>query len=274
MKELFREEIMKIKFEVIDFEENLKKSESKKIEEERKKIIDDFRDVAILDCVIDKYHQTGVERYVNYAEHEDKIWLKEFLHIAIDNFMDADVVEEIAMLHYFTLNLHGYEAFRYLLNLYCICGLLRGRTAAVVFAKIRGIYPPFFNKQIEDELEKYRFVEDANGEEVTNLYESGLIPLLDRKQYFVVTMTEYSLKTMDEYFVSKMLRDLDEKQGALLMRGLSNKAAEKVRKNITSRLNVAIDEKLETMKGAKVEDIVNAMEQIFNQISMQMQEGK
>ena len=277
MKELFKEEFIKIQTEVARFEENFDKCE-KEIEEERKKIIEILKDIVVLERGIEMYHQIGVERYVNYVENEVKVWLKEFLNTAIEYFMDPDEVEDISMLHYFTLNLHGYEAFRYLLTLYGVCSLLCGVKGLTVFEEIQRIYTPLYDidaeMDLEEELEKISLIEDLNKEEMTNLYESGLIPLLDRKQYFVVTMTEYSLKTMDEYFVSKMLRDLDEKQGALLMRGLSNKAAEKVRKNITSRLNVAIDEKLETMKGAKVEDIVNAMEQIFNQISMQMQEGK
>lgn len=277
MKELFKEEFIKIQTEVARFEENFEKCE-KEIEEERKKIIEILKDIVVLERGIGMYHQIGAERYVNYVENEDKIWLKEFLNTAIEYFMDPDEVEDISMLHYFTLNLHGYEAFRYLLTLYGVCSLLYGVEGLTVFEEIQRIYTPLYDidaeMDLEEELEKISLIEDLNKEEVTNLYESGLIPLLSREQYFVTTMTDYALKTIDDYFMCKILRGLDEKQGALLMRGLSNKAAEKVRKNITRRLEVAIDEELETMEGAKVEDIVNAIRQIFNQMTIQIQEGK
>ena len=263
----FAQELEKRRLEI--FESECKSIyHEEEINEGRKMVSEAFKKVAILGLT----NQAGYELYVNYYAEEDKNWIKFFLHTAIENFMDPYVVEEAAMLQYFTLKLEGYEAITYLLTLYGVCSLMRGIDRCEVLSKIYGLYPRPLDKQTEEELKEIFSVRDLTHIEVNNLYESGLIPVLSRKQYFFVTTTEKVLNTMDDYFVVRLFLNIDAKQGALILKGLSDKAGNKIRKNITRRLEESINEELESMKVAKVENIVNEIKNLFNIMVEMMQE--
>ena len=267
----FYKEIDEKILEVLELEG---KQDEKTITEGREKVLEAVKNLLILSLAMQRHVTVGMERYVNFYQKENIPWIKDFVHEVLENYMSAETVEEVFMQKYFTLNLQDYDAIVYLFTLYGVCYLINGENGRFILSRIDMLYPQLLDKQMEEKLLEFCRYDDLDNAEVQNLYESGLIPALDRKQYFIVTMTEYAIQVMEDYFILKTFLEPDEKQIALIMKGVSAKAQQRIRQNVSSRVNNAIDNELESIQVARVEDIVNAMKTVFARMLTVIEEGK
>ena len=178
--------------------------EKSKLNQSENPVFDAIKKSYILHLTCSKWGIEGLERYSSYLEKGS------LFHDMVEQYREyvsrQKELEEKLLARYILSDLTGEEGLYYLILVYAVCSeewefcfgyAPKFKYDRALLDKILSLLPV---KWREDErVEKLREVSectDIREVKVENLKESGYIPLLDRNQYFAVTMMEMILPTI------------------------------------------------------------------------------
>ena len=76
---------------------------------------------------------------------------------------------------------------------------------------------------------------------------------------FLVSVMEYLFTSIDDCSIQMILRDVDNCDLAIAMKGLSGKSRERIFNNLSERLAVMIAEDLDYMGPVRVKDVIDSI---------------
>lgn len=201
-------------------------------------------------------------------------YLKFMLLLIVDGTA-PEVLEEICTAKYFSANLTGYEALHYLIMMFGSIALQQGEQLRIIEEKLLALIP-------DDAAEIYRRKkaehEDDKAESGVHLleqyYNGDVAAKLGDEYYFELKATDYAIRSLDNREIQRVLREVENSDLELAMKGLSGEARHKLFDNLSNNLALMIAEDLEFMGSVRLKDISAAVVKILNVIIQLINSGE
>ena len=122
------------------------------------------------------------------------------------------------------------------------------------------------SKPVQDDELKLRILEEC--------YTGGIVAIPGDDYYFQIKVTDYAIKSLDDRNIQRVLRDVDNCDLAVAMKGLSSDARRRLFSNLSSRLAIMIKEDMECMGTVRMKDVSSAVLKIYNIIIRLIRSGE
>ncbi|MGN1168284.1 MAG: FliG C-terminal domain-containing protein [Lachnospiraceae bacterium] len=202
----------------------------------------------------------------NIDDIENGHYLESMIMLIVDG-TDPDIVEELSTARYFSANLTGYKALQYLVMMFGSLAIQAGENPRIIEEKMLVLIP-------EDVSEMYRKKREASKEskpsqvaelDILEQYYNGEIAARPGDEfYFQIKVADYAIRSLDDRSIQRVLRDVDNCDLELAMKGLSGEARRRLFYNLSRRLAVMIAENMEFMGPVRMKDVSAAIIKIFN----------
>lgn len=200
----------------------------------------------------------------NYQEY-----LRDLIIYVVDG-TDPEYVREMGYLKYFSYHMSDYEGLIFLIYLEGVLAIQQGENPRIIEEKLKCMLP-----------RGYSF--DFSEKEYSDFYETcGLKPkkkvdedIVDRvinrevklnpsdKLYFHAKIANHLLLEIDDRCVQRMLREIDNNELAVALKGMSPEARKKIFDNLSRRLSIMIAEDVEFIKYVRTSDVTTALHKIL-----------
>lgn len=189
-------------------------------------------------------------------------YLKNMIITVVDG-TDPITIEEMYTAKYFSLGLEDYEALQYLIHMHGILAIQEGENPYIIGEKLSMFVPDSVADLYYDKVRKLE-EEKRNPKEtelsVIEKYYTGDDVAVEYGEdaYFLIKIMDYIVKTINDRNIQRLLRDVDNKDLMLMMRGFSGEARKRIFDNMSTRLGIMIAEDMDRMGAVKVKDISSA----------------
>ncbi|MCM1257099.1 MAG: hypothetical protein NC307_04520 [Roseburia sp.] len=193
---------------------------------------------------------------------KDDFWhyFREMIALLIDG-TDEEVIEDICLSQYFTLDLKGAEGLVYLIFLRgtlaiqaCECEyFLTKRLQSLLPVQVLQIYEP-----------KSWNVEPTYAEKVEELCQRGSVVDRESDVYFFHHMADYTFANLTDADMKRVLKDVPTDDLAKALKGMDGKASKKVFDNLPLRIQEEVVEDMEYMCPIRLMDIADGKHKILN----------
>ena len=109
---------------------------------------------------------------------------------------------------------------------------------------------------------------------IEELYEGELKIYPGETDYYVVKLTDYLIRTLDDHCVQRLLREVENSDIALSLKLLGGGAREKLLENMSPRLAEMIVEDMYMMGPARLNDVCEAIGKMYAIIKKLMELGE
>lgn len=191
---------------------------------------------------------------------------KELLRIIhfVVNGTERENIEDICLKRYYSWNYSGLEGFLYLLYLDVALEIQEGISHQCMEEGIRSLMPDEVNKEIDKFLiEKNRVERQRTEDSWEKLYDRKLQVQEISNEYYIIRIVDYCFTVMNDIDLQRLLRDVENWNLVLLMKGLSGAALKKIHDNISERIAVMLLEDMEYMGPVRLVDIADTTSKIF-----------
>lgn len=195
-------------------------------------------------------------------------YLKTMILLIVDG-TSPDLVEEICTARYFAANLLGYEALHYLIMMFGSLAIQAGENPRVIEEKLLALLPSevetaYRDKQEVQDSTNVRTECNDSEAHLEKYYKGGIAVTSDNEYYFQIKVLDYAISSLDDRGVQRLLRDVDNCDLTLAMKGLSGEARHRFLDNLSRRLAIMIAEDLENLGAVPLRDVSTAVMKIFN----------
>lgn len=195
-------------------------------------------------------------------------YLKAMILLIVDG-TSPDLVEEISTARYFAANLSSYEALHYLIMMFGSLAIQAGENPRVIEEKLLALLPTEVETAYRDKQEVQEPISiNASGNDneacLEKYYKGGIAVTSDNEYYFQIKILDYAIRSLDDRSVQRLLRDVDNCDLTLAMKGLSGEARRCFLDNLSTRLAIMIAEDLENLGAVPLRDVATAVIKIFN----------
>lgn len=204
---------------------------------------------------------------------------------------EPDFIEEVSLARYCSAGLEAYDALQYLVFLVGSLALQNGENPRMIEEKLLVLIPEdiseeYREKQKEKEKKKNQEQQPEQGQNLAaeaesldlsfleKYYEGDIAATYGEDEYFLLKVTDYAVKSLDDRAMQRVLRDVDNYKLVLAMRGWSGEARHKIFKNLSKRLAVMIGEDMNFMRAVRMRDVFSAAYNIFTVIIKLMDAGE
>ncbi len=206
------------------------------------------------------------------CELEDKNgnnYLKAMIMLIVDG-TEPQLVEEISAARYFSNGLNGYEGLQYLVFLVGSLAIQAGENPRVIEEKVLALLPEHISSEYRKNHDEYSIEtgEKRKPEQdmsVVKKHCTGESPVkFGEDGYFLASVMEYIFTSIDDRSIQRILRDVDNCDLTIAMKGLSGKSRERIFNNLSERLAVMIAEDLDHIGPVRVKDVIESTYKIFS----------
>ena len=201
------------------------------------------------------------------AENSDR-YLKKMIMLIVDG-IDRELVEDITISRYFAEGLTDFDAIKYLVYLEGILSMQEGDNPHVIVEKLLAMVPEAVEKVYWDKDEE-AFIEAPHMEkgfdvsELESLYEGEVAVGTDSPDYYLFKIADLALSSLDERSMQRLLRDVQNSDLTVAMKGLSGKARHNILDNVSTRLAVMLAEDMRFMGPVRLVDVRDAIIKIYS----------
>lgn len=193
---------------------------------------------------------------------EDDFWhyFREMITLIVDG-SDKEVIEDIFLSRYFTLDLKGAEGLVYLIFLRGAFAIQVGEYEYVVAKRLQSLLPVQVLQIYEPKLWN---VEQTYEEKVKELCQRG--PAVDRENdnYFFYHMADYTFASLTDADMKRILKDAPDDDLTIALRGMDGKATKKVLDNLSLGRQKKVVEDQEYMGPVRSMDVIASEQKILN----------
>lgn len=195
-------------------------------------------------------------------------YLKSMIMLIVDG-TDPKLVEELSSARYFSANLSGYAALHYLVMMFGSLAIQAGENPRVIEEKLLALIPDevadLYRKKQDEPRNNPQIQEgELNLDILEEYYNGGIAAMPGDENYFQIKVTDYAIKSLDDRSIQRVLRDVDNCDLALAMKGLSGEVRHRLFDNLSRRLAIMIAEDMEFMGPVRMKDVAKAVAKIFN----------
>lgn len=197
-------------------------------------------------------------------------YLKSMIMLIVDG-TDPELVEELSTARYFSANLSGYEALHYLVMMFGGLSIQAGENPRIIEEKLLSLVPEevaemYRQKQNEPCENKQEQEIGLNLDILEEYYSGGIAAVPGDEHYFQIKVADYAIKSLDDRGIQRVLRDVDNRDLSLAMKGLSGEVRHRIFDNLSRRLAVMIAEDMEFMGPVRMRDVASAIMKIFSAV--------
>ena len=121
-----------------------------------------------------------------------------------------------------------------------------------------------YRKQQEEEESRALSSTELDLDILEPYFHGGIAVTPGDECYFKIKIGDYAIKSLDDRNIQRLLRDVDNCDLAVAMKGLSGDARRRLFSNLSSRLAVMVKEDMEYMGPVRMKDVSTAVLKIFN----------
>lgn len=205
-------------------------------------------------------------------------YLKSMIMLIVDG-TEPELVEEISTARFFSTNLSGYDALHYIVMMFGCLAIQAGENPRIIKEKLLSLIPYeavdiYMQKQKEAEESKPVQDDELKLKILEECYTGGIAAIPGDDYYFQIKVTDYAIKSLDDRNIQRVLRDVDNCDLAVAMKGLSGDARRRLFSNLSSRLAIMIKEDMEFMGPVRMKDVSSAVLKIYNIIIRLIRSGE
>ena len=212
----------------------------------------------------------------NLEEGIYKKYLKDMILYICDG-TDPDIMEELCILRYFSSNISGYEALAYILMMTGTLDMQDGYNPGIIQEILCAMLPEEAGR-IYEEHKKKEYLEDMPAKPDENIvekyYEGDIAADPGSEFYFQLKTTDNVIRTLDNRGIMRALREIDNSELSISMKGLSGEVRKRIFDSMSSRLAVMIAEDMDFMGELRMDDIAGSATRVFNKISRLIDSGE
>jgi hypothetical protein len=231
-------------------------------------IIDAINVVSSSAIIARKEGLLSLEEYVSQMDSNVALsrFYNELIMLVVDG-TDSELVEEISLYKLISFGLTDVEKVAGIIYLLGGLSIQQGENPRVLEQKLRALVPLRWRRFLESEHETNEIVKklpDESLEKMLEAIEGKGSPITPEKDgYFVVRLTEQMVKNLDDRSVQRLLRDVDNLELEVAMKGMEGAAVVKFLKNTSKRLALMLLEDMRFMGPVKMQDVAHASQTIL-----------
>lgn len=228
-----------------------------------------------LEYVARKYGILSLEEAVSDENDLDESYLKSIVLLAVDG-NEPELIEEIGIYKLVSSGVSGCEKLKYLMYLCGLLTLLDGKNPRVIQGKLLAMLPGGLDQEYEkyhENAEKMK-EEQVDMSEVENLCNEEFAVKLEESSYFLSKLLNYILPVMEDEHIQRLLRDVDNHDLALAMKGVGGEARRHVFKNLSDKLAARIADDMREFDKVKSEEIGEATKKVLTVLLVLMDLGE
>ena len=205
----------------------------------------------------------AIEEYVENANEEfGEQFMQEFCEMVMDGTDSKDIME-IGLTEYMSRNLHSYDSLIYLLYFRGFLLIQEGAYPHLVEKKLQSMMPNSISSTFHTATAACEDTDDIGKKRIEKLCEGGEI---DRTDHTLCGQTAIVLCEMTDRDVQRLLREADQNDLMIVMKGLPGKARKRIFDNISERLGEMIAEDMEYAGPVRMCDVEECCYQMMNHL--------
>ncbi len=206
------------------------------------------------------------EGMVDYDKYPLGDCLKRIIMRVVDG-SSAEEIEEFAMTLYYSSNLKSGQKLLLLLYLSGCIGIRYGEAPRIIEERLAAVLPKKIVDEYKEKKEQKELLESRSHESpfaiVDRLCE-GDFPVESSSEYYLpLKMLEKAIISMDDRSIQRLLRDVDNCDIAIFLKGISGEGRRSIFNNLSKRLAIMIAEDMEFMGDVRTKDKAEAAQKII-----------
>lgn len=191
-------------------------------------------------------------------------YLKSLIMLIVDGTDSADV-KNIGLTRYFCSLVYNYEALIYLIHLEGVLSIQAGENPRLLEEKVKVLLPT-------DVLETYCLEQEKEQKKVMKQDAENIIERLCSGKrfwnptdsgYFVMKLADYVICDITDKEMERLLREIDNMDLAVAMKGLSGDARRHIFSCLSERLGKMVAEDMEQMGAIRAVDVLSSAQKII-----------
>lgn len=265
MRDLFYVELGKRHEEIRQLEQIGSQEET---QERNLALLDTIDEIVYLGFVGRKEGLLALEEATFHLKNHNPKNLKQMIMLIVDG-TDPLLVEEICLMRYISSGYKAYEGVEYMIQLVGILAMQAGENPRVIQEKLLAMVPEavvdMFREREDAEIKTpyEQKAEDIDMSKVKKLYEGDLNTEIIDLGYPEIEKLDYLLKQITDRSLQRALREIDNADLELAMKGLSGEGRHRIFTNMSKRLSVMVAEDIENMGRGRKCDIGEAAQKIY-----------
>lgn len=204
--------------------------------------------------------------------------LRSMVTLIIDG-TDPELVEEILTAKYYAEDLTGYEALHYLLMMYGCLAVQTGENPRIIEEKLLALVPDriadlYYENQNQTAENRQKHESTKDLDILNQYYNGGIAAAPGDAYYFQIKVADYAVRSLDDRCIQRVLKEVDNYDLSLAMKGLSGEARHRLFDNLSKRVAEMIAEDMDLMGPVMIRDVVSAITKIFNIIIVLISKGE
>ena len=205
--------------------------------------------------------------YMHELNHKD--YLNTLVMLIVDGTA-PELVEELGTAKYFAAGVEGVDALQYLIILFGCLAIQAGENHRIIEEKLLSIVPVEVVQRYKQKEEQDAGVLEFGKETeidssvLEKYYKGDIAAKLGDEYFFQLKVIDYAICSLDDRSTQRWLRDVDNGDLALALKGLSGNARKQVFNNLSERLAIMMADDMESMGNVKLSEIADAALNIFN----------
>ncbi len=244
---------------------------------------DFFRGLSVITEMASKARSEGLlaleENEEIYAHYPLGTYLTRLVQLIVDG-TDKKLVEEMGMALYFSAGFKSAQGLLFLLYLQGFLAIQDNENPLVIENRLGAMLPDKVMEQYRekrtDEAEKEAVESNQKtGEDLLEeLYRQKCPVSQDHEYYLIFKMAEYAFISMDDRSIQRFLRDVDNCDLAIFLKGQSGASCQAIMNNLSRRLSIMIAEDMDFMGSVRLKDIADATRKILRTLFRLMNAGE
>ena len=206
------------------------------------------------------------EAAYDLEEFHNGEYLKSLIMLIVDG-IDPDLVETISTTRYFASGVEGIDALQYILLQQGCLSIQAGENPRMIENKLLAFVPQElekrYRKKQEQEPEVPKKKEEYDLARLEAYYTGDIAAVPGEECYYQMKVTDYAICSLDDRAIQRVLREVENGDLALAMKGLSGECRRRIFTNLSERLALMIAEDMDFMGPVRIKDVAKACEKIF-----------
>ncbi len=206
-------------------------------------------------------------------------YLAKLISLIVDG-TQPEQVEEIGMALYYSAHFNARQGLLYLIYLYGVLSIQRDENQWVIQERLLAMLPDkavkeYHEKKKKEEIEERKTSDQEDGEKLLEqLYLQQCPVSRDHECYPIFKMAEYAFEAMDDRSIQRFLRDVDNSDLGIFIKGQSGNPCKAIMNNLSTRLSIMIAEDMDFMGPVRLKDIAEATRKILRTMLRLMSSGE
>ena len=180
--------------------------------------------------------------------------------------MEPELLAEIGRTRYYSNNLQGYRALRYMMYIEGVLSIQAGENPRVLEEKLKSMLPQemYLEYTRKQEQEELKLKNEKKEYLIENLCKAECKWNPAEKGYYVYKLLDYTICDMKNRDLQKVMSSVTNMELALAMKRMSGNARKHIFENLSERLGIYVAEDMMEMGPVLIADVLNASQKILN----------